>query len=158
MVWRGTGHENVGVARLDSAGGDDRAASAAPQLAWPGADIRGLTVFLRMHPAHQRRRDGPLSPRSGGHARIGTAGTSAREGRIGTGTGHVARERIGPGWPTPITSIRDGALISAKLQFWALEPHAPAVLGNARRNVVSQERTKFHPGLGGQISQRGFIS
>ena len=81
MVWRGTGHENVGVARLDSAGGDDRAASAAPQLAWPGADIRGLTVFLRMHPAHQRRRDGPLSPRSGGHARNGTAGPTGTHWR-----------------------------------------------------------------------------
>src|ERR1700730_1264159 len=106
-----------------------------------------------MHPADQGVRNGPLSPRSGGHARIGTAGTSAREGRIGTGTGHVARERIGPGWPTPITSIRDGALkspvrtISDKLQVLdmraVLEPHAPGVLGNASRNVVSQERTNF---------------
>jgi hypothetical protein len=32
---------------LDSAGGDDRAASAAPQLAWPGADIRGLNAARR---------------------------------------------------------------------------------------------------------------
>jgi hypothetical protein len=42
---------------------------------------------------------------------------------MGVGPGHAARQRIGSGWPTSITSIRDGALnlqsrITDKLQFW----------------------------------------